>query len=654
MGKKKKSVQIKPLLPYIGLALYLAAGILLVVFLPKIMSGGDPAVEIVLTTGRTAIITETQIDISAYNEDPDHKPLKTNDKVYLINGVDNAVKISRKKTSGATIAIVEDLEGNTAKIKQFSYPDSQASRFSFGMTFFRILIAAALLMFPTILIIRARDNGSFDLFDFSKKGSGKHNKSKVTKKYGDQGTAKIGTLKDMSSILGDGGFTLSMHARLTASASYEHVLVLGPTGSGKSTSFFIPNLLDLDGIHSAVVTDPKGEMCELTRGYLESKGYRIVKIKPLEPNENEYKYNPILLTEGEEQMHAIAQILLINGGKSIEVQTGASSGNAEWVNMSVPLLTAALAYVVEFGEKKSIPEAIEIIMKDDLNAMERKFKMSDYAYRQFLAFKASAGSEKTLSSIKTVLTSNVQIFFDTKIAEFVTSDFTKLPNGSSVVNQQTLLSPLMLREKPTVLFLCIPENQANYMMPLTSVMYYQLLNIPITHAEGSPILFFFDEFPNSGFVLNMNTTISTCRSRKMGVAICAQNIEQLDLVYGKEIAATILNNLKTKLFYSGLTGDSAKYVSDMAGSTTVETKNFQSGNSGGGKGFAESLFSGFSPSVSKSGVRRELLTTDEVRTMDSDQVLMIAHNINPVFDTKNAYYLQQRYNDKVKIAPQKQ
>ena len=52
--------------------------------------------------------------------------------------------------------------------------------------------------------------------------------------------------------------------------------------------------------------------------------------------------------------------------------------------------------------------------------------------------------------------------------------------------------------------------------------------------------------------------------------------------------------------------------------------------------------------VSRSGVRRELITTDEVRRMDENEVLIIAHNKNPVRDNKNTYYTQKRYTSKVK------
>ena len=132
--------------------------------------------------------------------------------------------------------------------------------------------------------------------------------------------------------------------------------------------------------------------------------------------------------------------------------------------MSIPLLVAAFAYVKEFGNKKTINEAIDIILQDSLEEMERKFKKGPGAYRNFLIFKSSAGSEKTLSSIKSVLTTNVQLFLDDKIEEFTKSPIAVDDDGAKY-RYGKVFNPLILRQKPTVLFVCVPEIKSTYMMP---------------------------------------------------------------------------------------------------------------------------------------------------------------------------------------------
>ena len=612
--------------------IYIVGAAIFAANLPALMSGGDPVVQDVLENAETAGFYQCEL--------MSHRSVKKGDIVSVYRH-DGKYKCSTEKLGLQEGEVIDNKIDNNqreivVKIKTQS-STAQKDRFSFGIIFFQIIIFLILILIPIFTLVKNRGGGLFRFIGGGRKSI------KTTTKYGNQGTAKEGSISDLREFMGYDGFSISRRIRLSAKSSYEHTLVIGPTGSGKSSAFFIPNLLDLDGKHSAVVTDPKGEMYEKTKPYLESIGYHTVKLSPLDLLNNEFKYNPLALTEDDQKIHEIAQIILINGGKSIEISTGSGMSSSEWINMSVPLFSAALAYVKYFGETKSIPEAIDIILRDSLEDMEKKFIKNRFAYRQFLIFKSSAESEKTLASIKSVLTTNVQIFLEDKIEKFVTPEMKYDEYGEKTIDESSLFDPTILRKKPTVLFICIPENQSTYMMPITSVLYFQILNINISHADGCPILCFFDEFPNSGSVLGIDTIISTCRSRQIGVSICTQGIEQLQQVYGDKITSTLLNNLKTKLIFAGLTGDSAEYISKLSGYTTVETKSYSSG--GGGKTLTESLFSG--RQVSKGGARRELLTVDEIRTMPKDQVLVIAQNANPVFDSINSYYTQKKYLKKL-------
>jgi len=517
------------------------------------------------------------------------------------------------------------------KILSFGNPSLEI-QLKKGMKAFQLMMFFFLLLLPIVIMNK---NGGFL-------------GGKSASKYGNQGTAKEGSIGELHDLSGKDGFTLSKNIRLSASKSYEHVAIIGPTGSGKSTSFFIPNLLDLDGTHSAVVTDPKGELHDLTYSYLKSLGYNIIKLEPLNPEQNKFYYNPLLIVEDSTQIREIAQLILTNGNKSVELSTGGSSGGAEWINMSIPLLTATFAYVKEFGKEKTINESIDIILQDDLKTMEEKFKKCSKAYRQFLIFKASSGSERTLSSIKSVLASNVQLFLDDKVEEFTKSPIEVNAIGNPVINMNKVFNPKLLREKPTILFVCVPETKSTYMMPLMSVFYSQVLDVCMTIKEGYPILFMLDEFANIGIIPSIANITATARSRRIGLSLGLQGVEQLSRNYGEENASDILNNLKTKVIFSGLTGESAQYVSDLAGVTTIETKSYSTnqGSTNNAQDVISNVFGG--QNVSRSGVRRELITTDEVRRMDENEVLIIAHNKNPVRDNKNTYYTQKRYTSKVK------
>src|SRR5688572_3362158 len=55
------------------------------------------------------------------------------------------------------------------------------------------------------------------------------------------------------------GFVISKHRKLTRRKSFENVMVIGPTGSGKTTRLLLKILFELKGC-SLVVNDPSKEL----------------------------------------------------------------------------------------------------------------------------------------------------------------------------------------------------------------------------------------------------------------------------------------------------------------------------------------------------------------------------------------------------------
>lgn len=460
--------------------------------------------------------------------------------------------------------------------------------------------------------------------------------SKKPKKI-EQGSSYMAEVEELKSLMGDDGFVISKNVRLSAKTSYEHVAIIGPTGCGKSSSFFIPNLLDLTGSMSAVVSDPKGEMYEKTKNYLESLNYNVMK---LEPFNAKVRYNPLLIAEDDTELKEIAQLIMLNGNKSYEVGTGGHSGNTEWLSMAEPLLSAALIYSKRNGQRKDIIEAMKLILYKEFNELMTIFKEVPEAMQEFMMFAQSKNAQKTMSGIKTTLANALKLFNDKKIKNFIETPWKKETKDGKIklIPQLHLLfHPKMLRDKPTVLFICVPERKALYTMPLMSVFYSQLLNKCMDYYDESsvPVLFMLDEFANIGTLPNFASVVATARSREIGISIGVQGMEQLQQNYGQETAHNILNNMKTKVFYSGLTGTSADYVSQLAGYTTIESISIskQKGVSGDNKTISDQ--------------RRELLTPDEIRRLPEDEILIVAHNKNIVTGKLNSYFEQKKYLSKL-------
>lgn len=74
----------------------------------------------------------------------------------------------------------------------------------------------------------------------------------------------------------------------------EHVLINAGTGYGKTQGYILNTIMNLDGKSSAIIVDPKGEICSLTYNYL-AKLYGAENVGILNfraPQNTQFRYNP--------------------------------------------------------------------------------------------------------------------------------------------------------------------------------------------------------------------------------------------------------------------------------------------------------------------------------------------------------------------------
>jgi type IV secretion system protein VirD4 len=418
-------------------------------------------------------------------------------------------------------------------------------------------------------------------------------------------TAEIGT--DLKGYEGTTGLKLSTNKRLSEKASQEHIIIIAPTGAGKTTSLYIPNLLEDNLKGSLIIADPKGELYKLTHKYQESIGRKTILYKPLE---GKIEYNPLKECKTNSEVYQLAQNLLINGALSIELQTGKKSGGVEWLQMAQSLLTAALLY------SDTIQNALKLIINNTTETLDQIFNdcENEAIQTQYNAFKMCLDSPKTMASIKITISSSLQLFLD------------DLRINKSSFSAETL------REQPTALYISYPENKANYLAPLMACIYSQLIDklIDSYNDAAIPIHFLVDEWANQGQWSNMSQNISTSRSRKVSFVLCVQSISQIKQIYGQDIALSILNNCKTKIILPGLSDISTlEYISKLCGEEEILVQ--QEGR--------------------KVKTKKLLFTIDEIRRLKDDELLIISKNFRPIIEAQNAWYNQEVYKERVSRKP---
>lgn len=135
------------------------------------------------------------------------------------------------------------------------------------------------------------------------------------------------------------------------------------------------------------------------------------------------------------------------------------------------------------------------------------------------------------------------------------------------------------------------------------------------------VRFVLDEFaamPLPGFTREL----ATMRSRSISASVIIQNMAQIKELY-KDSWGTIPGNCDTILYLGGNESSTHKYVSEMLGKATIDTKTH-----GQTKGKSGS----YSTNFQMSG--RELLTPDEVRKLDNRYAPLFIRGASPVMDEK--------------------
>lgn len=450
-------------------------------------------------------------------------------------------------------------------------------------------------------------------------------KRKRIKRVDELATSKLGTTENLKGLIGHDGLQLSTSIRLNLKTCFEGICILGPTGSGKTTTQFLPNLLSNNLPKSSlVVADPKGEQFRLSAWYQKYVcGREPILFSPLQP-ENSYKYNLLENCEDVTEVIQLGSSLLLNGTLAAEISTGKKSGGIEWVEMATPLFTASLLYCWERGRPlNTIEQAFKLILEYPVEDIELLFSNgSEDVRNQYNIFKSASGANNTIGGIKITLATNLKLFTNKKLNEtLMYSEF----------------KPQDLRQRPICLYVMYPERKSSYLSSFTSCFFSQLIDKTIDSytASSLPVIYFWDEFANLGQLSNMSVNAATVRSREIGLVVCLQSITQLMQIYGNYNSKAILNNLKTKIILPGLSEiETLNYASELSGTTEINTMNISESAKGTTRSFGKA--------------RKRLFDTDEIRTLNENQLLLIMHNRQPMLSTQNRYYTQEKYMKNVR------
>jgi type IV secretion system protein VirD4 len=412
---------------------------------------------------------------------------------------------------------------------------------------------------------------------------------------------------------------------LPESEVYEHILVCGPPGSGKSSGLILPNLLIERGTRSLVIVDPKSELLEVTRRAIERHS-EVWVVNFLDP-EHSHGYNPLALVDSYLAAEGFAECWITN--------TGRSSRDPFWDNAAKQLIVAAVLHLraERSGPPPTLADLASFFTGHDAETITAILGASNSPHardcaRSFLS--SMNKNEKLLGSVFSELPPRFSILQDERVRQ-------------STSRHQVQFARLGQRDgRPVALYLALERTMAPLLKPLSACFFMQLFEELIRVADASPggllprpVLGYADEFGNIGEIPDMARWMSTVRSARIGFLLAVQDLAQLGAIYGKEGRQIIVTDCSTKIALAKTSADDAEWFSRGTGTATVLA--YSAGDS---RKRGDQLARSGSRGVSE--IARPLLTPGEVTRLPEDTMLVLAGNRQPVLVTQRRWYQDRR------------
>ena len=351
-----------------------------------------------------------------------------------------------------------------------------------------------------------------------------------------------------------------------------HNLVIGSTGSGKTTAIIYP-MIELLSKHgeSMIITDPKGELYEKKSNMLRAKGYNIILLNFRDPGRGN-AWNPLTLPyklwQNGNQDKAIE--LLEDLAANILYDEGNKNADPFWEKTSADYFSGiTLGLFSDAKEDEINLNSISLMT----TVGEEKIGGSTYV-KEYFNMK-DPNSPEYVSASSTILAPS-----ETKMSILaVFKQKIKLFASRANLSEMLSYSDFNIEDigrKKTALFIVIQDEKKTYHSLVTILIkqiYETLIDVAQSCGGSLPIRtnFLLDEFANMPPLKDVTTMITAARSRLMRFTMIIQNFAQLNEVYGEQNAETIKGNCGNMVYLISTELRALEEISKMCGEIKVKT-----------------------------------------------------------------------------------
>ena len=322
-----------------------------------------------------------------------------------------------------------------------------------------------------------------------------------------------------------------------------HILVLGPSGTGKTSALLIPTLRSWQG--TALVVDISGDIA--ANVHTENKIVYDPTSEDCIPYDVFASINAVDDdTERQERLEQLAYLLLPDKANDSEAGIFFTKNGRK-------MITAAL--ICYYGMGWNFIEICEFFLGHDWRSLLNDIaKQQNPIANMFISSFAGASEQNTAGCKQAA---------DDALKLFATNEKIKNALRKSASYEQSI-SPATLETNS--IYVYIPEEKLEIYGDLMRIITAQSMEYFSSRPKENKqmILFCLDEFASFG-KLQITPALRRLRKRRIRILVLTQSVSDVDMIYGKDERIAMLGNFKFTVILGCKDTETQEYFSKMIG-----------------------------------------------------------------------------------------